>query len=399
MVDRGEALQPRPGGPDRGELRGAAAAPAAPAAAGRRTRSFSRLRGCCACASAAEKSSGRMHDDVEPHPGVAEAAEFGAEPFVAARLRRPGCAGTFTCPGTASILPARRGIQKAWMTSRLVTTMSTGTPAGRCSTPFGLSAAMLGIAEGPAPLPAFGLDPRRRAVPAAAEAARRRPAHRRPAAAARRPAGTRPPSTIQRCGDTPEPQPGRRITSAKRTITSTKSTAEPASITHHSVAIDAAAGPEGSSVDSGPAAAGQRRGRSELDRRAQDCYDPARTTCIRREGGRRMAKRRTIPATQPESPVMLELHPARYRLGGRPGRASDPRDDGAFPDRVRDRDPRRRRLLLVVGRRVLGAGRPLVGRHGLLDRRRGEHRRHRPSCCWCAASGCWRRAGRMPWRR
>ena len=35
-------------------------------------------------------------------------------------------------------------------------------------------------------------------------------------------------------------------------MTSAKSTAAPASITHHSVAIDAAAGPEGSSVDSGP---------------------------------------------------------------------------------------------------------------------------------------------------
>ena len=35
-------------------------------------------------------------------------------------------------------------------------------------------------------------------------------------------------------------------------MTSAKRAAEPASITHHSVAIDAAAGPEGSSVDSGP---------------------------------------------------------------------------------------------------------------------------------------------------
>ena len=37
------------------------------------------------------------------------------------RADRPECAGTFTCPGTASILPARRGIQKAWMTSWLDT--------------------------------------------------------------------------------------------------------------------------------------------------------------------------------------------------------------------------------------------------------------------------------------
>jgi len=35
-------------------------------------------------------------------------------------------------------------------------------------------------------------------------------------------------------------------------MTSAKRAAEPASITHHSVAIEAAAGPEGSSVDSGP---------------------------------------------------------------------------------------------------------------------------------------------------
>ena len=62
---------------------------------------------------------------------------------------------------------------------------------------------------------------------------------------------TRPPSTIQRAGDTPEPQPGRRITITKRTMTSAKRAAEPASITHHSVAIEAAAGPEGSSVDRG----------------------------------------------------------------------------------------------------------------------------------------------------
>ena len=41
-------------------------------------------------------------------------------------------------------------------------------------------------------------------------------------------------------------------TAAPGTIIVIHSTIEPASITHHSVAIDAAAGPEGSSVESGP---------------------------------------------------------------------------------------------------------------------------------------------------
>jgi len=47
------------------------------------------------------------------------------------------------------------------MTSRLVTTMSTGMPAGRCKT-FLVSTTIVGIAEGPDPLPTLGLDPRRR---------------------------------------------------------------------------------------------------------------------------------------------------------------------------------------------------------------------------------------------
>src|SRR6516162_803767 len=63
---------------------------------------------------------------------------------------------------------------------------------------------------------------------------------------------TRPPSTIQRAGGTREPQPGRRITSTKRTKTNAKRAAAPAAITHHKVAIEAAAGPAGSSADSGP---------------------------------------------------------------------------------------------------------------------------------------------------
>ena len=61
-----------------------------------------------------------------------------------------------------------------------------------------------------------------------------------------------PPSTIQRVGDTLEPQPGRLITSRNKPITSANSTQAPASITHHSVAMDPAAGPDGDSVDSDP---------------------------------------------------------------------------------------------------------------------------------------------------
>ena len=39
--------------------------------------------------------------------------------------------------------------------------MSTGMPAGRCKT-FLVSTTIVGIAEGPDPLPTLGLDPRRR---------------------------------------------------------------------------------------------------------------------------------------------------------------------------------------------------------------------------------------------
>ena len=66
-----------------------------------------------------------------------------------------------------------------------------------------------------------------------------------------------------------------------------------------------------------------------------------------------MAERDDL-ATQRHSAVMLELHELDVRLGGGRGRTPDPRHDGAFPDRIRDRDARRRRILLVVGRRVLG---------------------------------------------
>ena len=66
------------------------------------------------------------------------------------------------------------------------------------------------------------------------------------------PGRQRPPSTIQRAGDAREPQPGRRITNANRIMTSAKRPAAATNITHHRVAIEADAGPAGSSVDSGP---------------------------------------------------------------------------------------------------------------------------------------------------
>ena len=113
-----------------------------------------------ACASAAGKSSAGCTIDVEAHPGVPEATELVAEPFVAAW--RVGLdAQEFTCPGTASILPASRGIQKAWMTSRLVTHDVDRNARGQVQHACGLHAAMVGIAEGPDPLLSLGLDPRR----------------------------------------------------------------------------------------------------------------------------------------------------------------------------------------------------------------------------------------------
>ena len=193
-----------------------------------------------------------MHDDLEPHSGVARRRRTRRNAPRSAPARRPGCAGRSRAPGSRRSFRRGAGIQKEWMTSRLVTTISTGVPAGRCSSTRGRLAAVVRIAEGPAP--SLGLEPRSAAAspPAAAGGARRRPARRPPAAPGRRPASTSPPSTIQRCGGTDAPQPGRRNASAKRPMTSAKSTIAPASITHHSVAIDAAAGPEGSSVDSGP---------------------------------------------------------------------------------------------------------------------------------------------------
>ena len=89
-----------------------------------------------------------------------------------------------------------------------------------------------------------------------------------------------------------------------------------------------------------------------------------------------MAKQRRSYDPVPQS-GRARAAAARCRLGGRPGRPSDPCDDGAFPDRLRDRDLGRQYFLLVVGRCVLGAGRPVVGRHCLLDRRRRKRRRHR----------------------
>ena len=192
MVDRGEALQSRPGRPDRGELpmqpqrRFALRRPIDGCAHCFRLRR--RGRDATACASAAEKSSGAMDDDGEPHPGVTEAAEFVALSFVAARLiglnaqavhmpgHRVDLAGEARNPeGVDDVLAGDHDVDRR--------------ARGQVQDVPRLHPAMLGIAERPAPLPALGFDPRPARVPAAAAAARRRSAHRRRAAAARRPAG------------------------------------------------------------------------------------------------------------------------------------------------------------------------------------------------------------------
>ena len=87
MVDRGEALQSRPGGPYRDQL------PVQSQRGGCGRRLFDRCAhlftassDAAACASAAAKSSGRWTITVESHACVTETAEFVAEPFVAARL-------------------------------------------------------------------------------------------------------------------------------------------------------------------------------------------------------------------------------------------------------------------------------------------------------------------------
>ena len=94
---------------------------------------FLRPSGAAACVSAAEKSSGRWTMTIEAHARVVRGRRTRCRSFVAAGLVGLN-AQPVHVPGTASILPARRGTQKAWMTSWLVTTMSTGVPAGRCRT-------------------------------------------------------------------------------------------------------------------------------------------------------------------------------------------------------------------------------------------------------------------------
>ena len=69
---------------------------------------------------------------------------------------------TFTCPGSASILPAKRGIQKEWITSRLRDQDVDRSARGQVQDSLGLQRAVVGIAERPDPLPTVGLDPRRR---------------------------------------------------------------------------------------------------------------------------------------------------------------------------------------------------------------------------------------------
>ena len=81
--------------------------------------------------------------------------------------------------------------------------------------------------------------------------------------------------------------------------------AEPASITHQSVAIEAPAGPEGSSVDSGPC---RRRSVATIPswKARRNGYDDGPSDLYRdaKEAGDGRADDR---ATQPQSAVMLEL--------------------------------------------------------------------------------------------
>ena len=152
-----------------------------------------------------------MDDDGEPHPGMAEAAELRAAAVIAAGFvgldaqqvhmarHRVDLAGQARHPeGMDDVDAGDRDVD--------------GNAGGQVQDVSGLNPALVGIAEGPDPLPSLGLDPAAARFPSAAAAARRRPAHRRRAAAGRRAGRTRPPSTIQRAGDTPDPQPGRRIT-------------------------------------------------------------------------------------------------------------------------------------------------------------------------------------------
>ena len=180
-------------------------------------------------------------------------------------------------------------------------------------------------------------------------------------------------------------------------MTSAKSTAAPASITHHSVAIELDAGPRGSSVDSGPAQPHSIAmqpawiaARKALRCRCERCQATWRTTNMANTGERQ---------PPPRSEVLLELQRLDVGSAVAACRSSAPRDDGAFPGRVRGRDAGRRRLLLVVGRSVLAARGHLVGRRRVLDRRRPRASSGRGNSCSCAASACTRRAGRMPLRR
>jgi hypothetical protein len=62
-----------------------------------------------------------------------------------------------------------------------------------------------------------------------------------------------PPWIIHARAEMPDSSPGRQAAIIRSPMTPRKSAAEPHSITHHNSAMDAAAGPAGSSAESGPA--------------------------------------------------------------------------------------------------------------------------------------------------
>ena len=143
MVDRRETLQRRACGPDLRELAVQSHRRAAISVSLRSWYSLRWFPGCIGFSDRGREFRCRMYDDVEPHPAVAVTAEFVAKPLVTARHISLNAQEVRVSRHSVD-LAGKPWIQKAWMTSRLVTTTSTGTPAGRCSTPSVLKAPFRG---------------------------------------------------------------------------------------------------------------------------------------------------------------------------------------------------------------------------------------------------------------
>ena len=196
MVDRGEALPSRPGGPDRCEL---AMQP-------------ERAHRCsfAACASAAEKSSARWTMTANRIPAWPRPQNSVALPFVAAGLDRPGCAARFVRAGHRVDLAGEarhpEGVDDVVAGDHDVD----GRTGGQVQHGFGLGPAMIGVAEGPDPLPPHGFDARRRAAQQRQEPLAGDQRRRRRAAPGRRPAirGRRARSSASATRSSPSPADG-----------------------------------------------------------------------------------------------------------------------------------------------------------------------------------------------